>query len=84
MLRITLTVDVQMIRCHLSTLMGRDKLSIAELARRTGVNRSTITALYQEKPPRIELPALERLCAEFNCGIGELIEIVPSTSEQKA
>jgi putative transcriptional regulator len=73
-----------MIRCHLSTLMGRDKLSISELARRTGVNRSTITALYHEKATRIELPALERLCVAFHCGIGDLIEIVHATSEQSA
>lgn len=73
-----------MIRCHLSTLMGREKLSISELARRTGVNRSTITALYHEKATRIELPALERLCAAFHCGIGDLMEIVPSTEEQTA
>ena len=37
-----------MIRCHLSTLMGRDKLRIADVSRRTGLNRSTITALYKE------------------------------------
>lgn len=73
-----------MIRCHLSTLMGREKLSISELARRTGVNRSTITALYHDKATRIELPALERLCDAFHCGIGDLIEIVPSTAEHKA
>ena len=73
-----------MIRCHLSTLMGREKLSISELSRRTGVNRSTITALYHEKATRIELPALERLCDAFHCGIGELMEIVPSAEEQTA
>lgn len=82
MLRINPTVDTQMIRCHLSTLMGRDKLSISELARRTGVNRSAITALYHDKATRIELPALERLCVAFHCGIGDLIEVVPSSSEQ--
>ena len=84
MLRITPTINAPMIRCHLSTLMGRDKLSIAELARRTGVNRSTITALYHEKATRIELPALERLCAAFHCGIGDLIEVVPTSTEQTA
>jgi putative transcriptional regulator len=82
MLRSTPTLDVQMIRCHLSTLMGREKLSISELARRTGVNRSTITALYHDKATRIELPALERLCDAFHCGIGDLIEIIPSTAER--
>ena len=34
-----------MIRCHLSSLMGRDKLNISDVARATGLNRSTITAL---------------------------------------
>lgn len=83
-LRITPTVDLQMIRCHLSTLMGRDKLTISELSRRTGVNRSTITAMYHEKATRVDLPALERLCAAFHCGIGDLMEIVPSGVEQTA
>lgn len=65
-----------MIRCHLSTLMGRDKLKIAEVARRTGLNRSTITALYQETAQRVDLDAIDRLCRLFNCTVGELFERV--------
>jgi putative transcriptional regulator len=65
-----------MIRCHLSTLMGRDKLKIAEVARRTGLNRSTITALYQETAQRVDLDAIDRLCRLFNCTVGELLERV--------
>ena len=38
-----------MIRCHLSTLMGRDKLRISDVSRLTGLNRSTVTSLYKEK-----------------------------------
>lgn len=63
-----------MIRCHLSTLMGRDKLRIADVARLTGVNRSTITALYRETATRVELPTIERLCTLFDCGVGDLLE----------
>ena len=33
-----------MIRCHLSTLMGRDKLRVSDVSRLTGLNRSTVTA----------------------------------------
>lgn len=65
-----------MIRCHLSTLMGRDKVKIAEVARRTGLNRSTITALYQETAQRVDLEAIDRLCRLFNCTVGELLERV--------
>ncbi len=70
-----------MIRCHLSTLMGRDKLRIADVARLTGVNRSTITALYRETATRVELPTIERLCALFHCDVGELFEFAPESSE---
>ena len=66
-----------MIRCHLSTLMGRAKMNIADVNRLTGLNRTTISALYHEKTQRIELPAVEKLCQLFKCSVGELFEYVP-------
>ena len=70
-----------MIRCHLSTLMGRDKLRISDVAKRTGLNRSTVTALYNETATRVELPAIESLCELFQCQVGELFEVVPTQTE---
>lgn len=70
-----------MIRCHLSTLMGRDKLRIADVSRRTALNRSTIAALYKETATRIELPAIEELCRLFNCQVGDLFEFVDDDRE---
>jgi putative transcriptional regulator len=70
-----------MIRCHLSTLMGRDKLRISDVAKSTGLNRSTITALYNETATRVDLPAVESLCNLFKCKVGELFEIVPPKDE---
>lgn len=69
-----------MIRCHLSTLMGAHKQKIADVARATGLNRSTITALYFETATRIDVGTLEALCKLFECGIGDLIEYVPDLS----
>ena len=65
-----------MIRCHLSTLMGRDKLRISDVSRITGINRSTISALYRETAVRIELPAIEQLCELLHCEVGDLFERV--------
>lgn len=65
-----------MIRCHLSTLMGRDRLKISDVARLTELNRSTVTALYYEKAQRVDLVAIERLCRLFKCSVGELFELV--------
>ncbi len=70
-----------MIRCHLSTLMRRDELRIAEVSRLTGLNRSTVTSLYKETSTRIELPAIEQLCRLFNCQVGELFEFVDDRPE---
>lgn len=65
-----------MIRCHLPSLMAARKLRIAEVARLSGLNRSTIGALYHGRATRIELPALDRLCKVFACRVGELLEWV--------
>lgn len=70
-----------MIRCHLSSLMGRDKLNIAEVSRLTGLNRSTVTALYRESATRVELPTIEQLCTLFKCSVGELLELVPDDTK---
>ncbi len=63
-----------MIKCHLSRLMGERKLKIADVARDTGINRGTITRLYQETASRIELEVLDRLCAYFGCQVADLFE----------
>ncbi|MEQ3697737.1 MAG: helix-turn-helix transcriptional regulator [Pseudomonadales bacterium] len=63
-----------MIKCHLSRLMGERKLNIADVARETGLNRSTVTALYNETALRVELDVIEKLCKLFDCDVGDLLE----------
>ncbi len=68
-----------MVRCHLSTLMARRRLRVSDVARLTGLNRSTVTALAQQTATRIELPAIEKLCTLLQCPVGDLLEVVPDT-----
>jgi putative transcriptional regulator len=63
--------------------MGRDKLRIADVSRRTGLNRSTITALYRERATRVDLEAVGRLCRLFDCQVGDLFEFVGDGPEAK-
>ena len=72
-----------MIRCHISSLMGRDKLRITDVSRLTGLNRSTITALYRETATRVELPAIEQLCSLFKCSVGDLFEHVAEAGQAR-
>lgn len=66
-----------MVRCHLSTLMGRDKLRISDVSRLTGLNRSTVSSLYKETASRVDLSAVDALCKLFHCSVGDLFEHVP-------
>jgi putative transcriptional regulator len=61
--------------------MSRDKLRIADVSRRTGLNRSTITALYKGTATRVDLPAIEQLCRLFHCQVGDLFESVQDGGE---
>ena len=64
-----------MIRCHLSRIMGENKMKIADVSRETGLNRSTVTALYNETATRLDLETVEKLCKLFKCQIGDLLEL---------
>ena len=82
-LRNTHPKNKPMIRCNLSTLMGRDKLRISDVVRETGLNRSTVTALYKETATRVDLPAVDRLCRLFRCQVGELFEHLTDAVQER-
>lgn len=83
-LRSTTLVNFNMVRCHLSTLMGRDKLRISDVSRLTGLNRSTVSALYKESATRLDLAAIDALCRLFQCQVGELFEYLPDADRSAA
>jgi len=65
-----------MVRFHLARLMGEKKYKIVDVARATGLNRSTVTLLYKESARKIDLDAIDKLCDLFGCEVGELLEKV--------
>jgi len=81
MLRTTRHSRFTMIRCHLSTLMGRDKLRISDVSRLAGLNRSTVTSLYNGTVTRVDVAAIDALCNLLRCSVGELFEHVPDKAD---
>ena len=67
-------LEISVIRCHLSRLMGERKMNIADVARATGLHRNTIALLYKETASRVDLDAIDRLCELFECEVGDLLE----------
>lgn len=77
-------METDVIRCHLSRLMGERKMKIVDVARATGLHRNTVTLLYQESATRIDLDAIDKLCELFGCEVGQLFEFVPGATEKGA
>jgi putative transcriptional regulator len=67
-------LERDVIKCHLSRLMGERKLKVVDVARETGLHRNTITLLYDESAARVDLETIDRLCTLFKCTVGELFE----------
>ncbi len=65
-----------MIRCHLSRLLGEQKMKISDVARETGMHRNTIDLLYKETAVRVDFETIDKLCRLFKCSVGELFEFV--------
>ena len=65
-----------MIKCHLSRLMGERKVRVADVARDTGLHRNTVTLLYKETATQVDLDTIDKLCAYFDCDVGDLFERV--------
>ena len=70
-----------MIKCHLSRLMGERKLKISDVARDTGLNRNTVTLLYQETANRVDLEALDALCKYFDVTVGDVFEFIEDDAD---
>ncbi|WP_350325192.1 helix-turn-helix domain-containing protein [Thiopseudomonas alkaliphila] len=66
------------LKCNLSTLMGKERLTIAEVIRRTGLTRNAVTTLYDERAKRIDLNTIARLCELFECTVDDLFEYIPN------
>jgi len=61
------------IKSHLGAFMGRNKHKLVDVADATGLNRSTITKIYNDKITRIDADALSRLCLLYKCQPGDLL-----------
>ena len=62
---------------RLSRLMGERRLSIAEVARGSGVSYRALYDLYHDKTRRIDFETIDRLCAYFRVGTEQILEWQP-------
>lgn len=71
-----------MIEIQLKRIADKLGKSISDIARETGLNRNTVTALYHGRVDGIKFDTLERLCKTYNLSIVDLVILsVPSVRE---
>lgn len=70
------------IRCRLSAIMGEKRLKMTDVARATGLARSTVWGLYHDRVQRVEYPVLDKLCRALNCQPGDLLVYVPDGEDR--
>lgn len=63
-----------MIEIKLSRVMGDKRMSIQKVADKTGLSRSTISLLYNDKVTRIDLNTIDKLCECLECFPGDIFE----------
>lgn len=72
-----------MIKIKLCELMGREKMTRKKLSELTGVRPNTIGDLYRENVRKIDLQALDKICAVFKCDMSDILEYVPDDKTQE-
>tara|TARA_A200000159_G_C7330493_1_gene342714 strand:- start:331 stop:501 length:171 start_codon:yes stop_codon:yes gene_type:complete len=56
--------------------MGERRLKISDVTKDTGINRGTITRLYNETASRVDLEVIDQLCEYFDIKVEDLLEKV--------
>lgn len=70
-----------MIINHVSRAMGERRLSMQEVARRTGLAYSTVHDIYHDKARRMDWNTLDALCQGIGVtSLGELFEYRPNVA----
>lgn len=72
-----------MIRINLDKLSQKIGKNISEIARETGINRNTITALYHNKVDGIKFATLEALCQKYGFDLSDILEYQKKRSVQE-
>ena len=66
-----------MIIVILSRYLGEVRIKQAELSRLSGVNKNTLSALYNDEIKRIDLEVLNKICNSLNCKLTDILEYTP-------
>ena len=67
-----------MIKFTLDVVMfNQGRMKVPELQEKSGVNKNTLYAIYNNSSTRVDLNVLDRICAALECQPGDLLKYIP-------
>ena len=72
-----------MTKIYLSTILGMDRMTQSDLARKTGIRPATINAIYNETIDRINLSHLSKICEVLDCEVADILQYIPDEEYYK-
>lgn len=70
------------IESRLSHILGAKRLKMTEVARRTGIGKTTLLRLYHDRAEGIRFDVLARLCKALDCQPGDLLVYMPDDNQK--
>ena len=64
-----------MIVCNLPVLLAERRMKVADVARETGMSKTTLHKLYNGQSTRIDFETIDKLCLLLNVEVGELLKL---------
>ena len=64
-----------MIVCNLPVLLAERRMKVADVARETGLSKTTLHKLYNGQSTRIDFETIEKLCLLLNVEVGDLLKL---------
>jgi len=68
---------------RVSEIMGRKRMSIAELARRSGLSYPTVYEIYYDRTGGIAFETLDKLCKTLEVGVEDLFSYDPTYEQPR-
>ena len=64
-----------MIVCNLPVLLAERRMKVADVARETGMSKTTLHKLYNGQATRIDFETIVKLCLLLNVEVGDLLKL---------
>ena len=71
-----------MIKFRTKVLLAMNDMNQKDLAEKTGVRPSTISALCTGAAKHVPVDVLDKICEALNCQPGDLMEYIPTQREE--